>query len=528
MATRFLGTTIALVALLGGSADSVAAQYDVLIRNGRVLDGSGNPWRAADVAITGERVVAVGRLASARAARVIDATGLYVTPGFIDAHSHAGPALATQDLSNGRPLLTQGVTTVFVNPDGGGPTDLVEQREHLIEHGLGVNVALLVPHGSVRRSVMGMADRSPTNEELEHMSDLVRRGMDAGAYGLSSGLFYAPGSYSETAEVIELAKVAARYGGVYISHIRDEADYTIGVVAAVDEVIEIAREADITGVVTHIKALGPRVWGYGHALVHRIQRAREEGLRIYADQYPYEASGTGIAGALIPRWAQVGGNDALMERLRDREQRARIRADVIENLDRRGGAGRLQFRRHRADPSIEGRTLLDVAEQRGRHPADLALELMEAGGASLVSFNMIDTDIVALMQQPWTMTSSDGGLVPFGEGVPHPRYYGPFPRKVRLYVQERHVMTLPDAIRTMTSLPAQVFGMDDRGTIRSGAVADLVVFDLDAFRDLATYSDPHQYSEGVVHVLVNGQFAVADGRVTGTLAGQVLGKRPTS
>ncbi len=499
-------------------------QYDVLIENGRVLDGSGNPWRLADIAITADRIVAVGRLGQATARRVIDASGLYVAPGFIDVHSHAGPGLATSELSHARPQLAQGVTTVFVNPDGGGPTDLFGQRSRLLEHGLGLNVALLVPHGSVRRDVVGMADRAPTDEELRTMAELVQRGMEAGAYGLSSGLYYAPGSYSATPEVVALARVAARYGGVYISHIRDEADYTIGVVAAVDEVIDIARDADITGVVTHIKALGPRVWGFGPALAHRIQRARDQGLRIYADQYPYEASGTSISGALTPRWAQVGGNDSLMARLRDPEQRARIREAVIENLDRRGGAGRLQFQRHRADPSIEGRTMLEVAEERGRHPADLTLDLMEAGGAGLVSFNMDDGDMLALMRQPWTMTSSDGGLVPFGEGVPHPRYYGPFPRKIRLYVQERGVLSLPDAIRTMTSLPASVMGMDDRGVLRAGAIADVVVFDLERFRDKATYSDPHQYAEGVVHLLVNGRSAIENGTFTGELVGQVLGK----
>src|SRR5690606_6005485 len=231
-------------------------------------------------------------------------------PGFIDVHSHAGPGLATRELSGARPLLAQGITTVFVNPDGGGPVDLVQQRRDLLEHGLGVNVALMVPHGSVRRAVLGMEDRAPTPEELERMKALVREGMEAGAFGLSSGPYYAPGSFADTEELIALARIAAEHGGVYTSHIRDEADYTIGVVAAVDEVIRVAREAGLPGIVTHAKVLGPRVWGYSGAVVKRIQRARDAGIEVFADQYPYEASSTSLAAALLPRWAQAGGGDS--------------------------------------------------------------------------------------------------------------------------------------------------------------------------------------------------------------------------
>jgi len=296
-------------------------------------------------------------------------------------------------------------------------------------------------------------------------------------------------------------------------------------VAAVDEVIRIAREAEITGIVTHIKALGPRVWGYSAALVHRIQRARDQGVSVFADQYPYEASGTSIGGALIPRWAQVGGSEALLERLATPEERSRIREDIVENLDRRGGAARLQFSNHRADPSIEGRTMQEVADERGVEPADLAMELTEAGGAGLVSFNMDEGDIATLMRQPWTMTASDGGLTAMGRGTPHPRYYGTFPRKVRKYVVEEGVLDLPDAIRTMTSLPAAVLGLPDRGVIREGAVADIAVFDLARLTDKATYADPHQFAEGMVYVFVNGELAIREGNFTGGLHGKVLRKK---
>ncbi len=510
---------IALWALAG----PLSAQHDILIRGGRVLDGSGNPWRTADVAIDGDRIVAVGDLGDARAQREIDATGLYVSPGFIDVHSHAGSGLSGRSLSHGRPLLAQGIATVIINPDGGGSIDMERQRASLEEHGLGVNVAQLVPHGSVRREVLQMSDRAPTAEELDTMREIVRRGMQAGAFGLSSGLYYAPGSYSETSEVIELAKVVSSFGGVYSSHIRDEADYNVGLIAAVDEVIQIAQEADLPGVVSHVKALGPRVWGFSAAIVARIERARAAGIQVYADQYPYEASGTSINGALVPRWAQVGGR--LQDRLADPDQLARLRRDILENFDRRGGAARLSFTRHAADPSVEGRTIQSVAEERGLEAIDLVLAIMGSGGAGLVSFNMNEEDIATLMRQPWTMTSSDGGLTRLGSGVPHPRYYGTFPRKIRKYVVEEQVVGLADAIRSMTSLPASVFNIEARGVVEPRAFADLVIFDLATVRDLATYDDPHQLSEGMVYVLINGEISLDKGRFADELSGRVLRRR---
>lgn len=514
------------LALAVSSAGALAAQdsYDVVLRNGRVLDGSGNPWFLADVAIRADRIVAVGDLGDARAGIDLDVNGLYVAPGFIDAHSHSGPGLASEGLSHAIPLLTQGITTVFVNPDGGGPTDLTRQRAALLEHGLGVNVAQLVPHGSVRREVIGTEDRLASDAELDRMRALVREGMEAGAWGLSSGPFYVPGSYSDTRELVELAKVAAEYGGAYTSHVRDESDYTIGVVAALDEVITVAREAGLPGVHTHVKVLGPPVWGYSAALVHRIERARAEGVEVYADQYPYPASATSLNAALLPRWAEAGGNDSLMARMDRREDGARIRGAVVENLARRGGADRIQFRRVRWDASLEGRLLSDVATEWGLDPVDASLRIFRAGGASIVSFNMHERDVRTLMAQPWTMTASDGDLVPWEEGVPHPRSYGTFPRKLRTYAVEEGVVTLEEAVRSMTSLPATVFRMEDRGVVRPGAVADLVVFDLDMLRDRATFTDPHQLSEGMIHVFVNGTPAVLDAAPRDARAGKVLAR----
>lgn len=504
-----------------GPAAGQEAGFDVLIRNGTVVDGTGTPARRADVAIRGGRIAAVGDLSGRTATRMIDATGLHVAPGFIDSHSHATWGLVRDELRTAHALLAQGITTVLANPDGGGPVDLAEQRVALEDSGIGVNVAQFVPHGSIRRVIMGMHAREATPDELEMMRELVHRGMAEGAIGLSSGLYYSPGSYAPTGELIELARVAGEYGGVYQSHIRDESDYSIGVVAAVDEVIDIARAAGVPGIVTHIKALGPRVWGASREIVEHIESARARGLEIYADQYPYEASGTSIEGALVPRWALGGGTDAFETRLADPRERARLVTDMWENLDRRGGAERLTLQ----EGELRGRTLAEVASERGLDPVETAIRLLEEGaGTGLTSFNMDETDIRELMRQPWMMTSSDGILRALDDGHPHPRDFGAFPRKIRRYALEEGVVTLERAVRSMSGLPAGVYGLADRGTLAEGAFADVVVLDLAAFRDVATYEDPNHLSEGVRHLFVNGVAAIEDGRFTDALAGEVLGK----
>src|ERR1043166_4077116 len=320
-------TRLSFLAIVATSATLAAqgARYDLIIRNGRVLDGGGNPWYYADIAVGGDRIVAVGDLGSATAARTIDAKGLIVSPGFIDVHSHAGPGLAKAALAHGRPLLAQGITTIIANPDGGGPVDLRNQRVALQKNALGVNVAMMVPHGSVRRAVLGMSDRDPTSAELERMQALTDEGMRAGAFGLSDGPYYAPASFSKTSEIVALANVPPGGGAVNTSHIRDEPDYPVGLVAAVDEVITVSREAKLPGIVTHIKALGPHVWGLSEHIVQRVEQARAQGVQVYADQYPYEASGTSIVGALVPRWALVGGDTALRRRIDDAKDGPRLR-----------------------------------------------------------------------------------------------------------------------------------------------------------------------------------------------------------
>ncbi|MBI3402397.1 MAG: amidohydrolase family protein [Acidobacteria bacterium] len=497
-----------------------AARYDILIRNGRVLDGSGNPWLAADLGIRGGRIVDMGRLGNSTAARVIDAHGLTVSPGFIDVHSHASTGLAG-DLRDARQLLAQGLTTVMINPDGGGTVDLKAQRGAFEQNGVGVNVALYVPHGSIRRDVIGMADRQATPAELDRMVTLAQAGMEAGGIGLSSGLYYAPGSYAKTEEVIALAKVVGEMGGVYESHIRDEADYSVGVVAAVQEVIRIAEEGHLPGIVAHMKALGPASWGLSMALVEKITQARDRGVEVYADQYPYDASGTGIVGALIPRWAEVGGRAELLKRVQGPEH-DRLAADIRRNFERRGGPEKLVISRYAPNTAYEGQTLAQVATTRGKPAEETAMELLLNGDASLVSFNMAERDIELIMRQPFTMTCTDGDLVPFGQGQPHPRGNAAFARKIRRYVNERETIDLPFAVRSMTSLPASVFGLKDRGVLRPGAWADVLVFDPAKVRDVATYLEPHQLSEGMAYVLVNGRIAKDDNNWTGTLAGRVV------
>jgi len=517
---------MAFAASCGGGEQGTS--FDVLLRGGQVIDGTGSPARQADVAIADGRIVAVGDLSMAEAAEVIEVSGLVVAPGFIDAHSHAGPGLVSEGLSHAEPLLAQGITTVFVNPDGGGAVDIEAQRVELLEHGLGVNAAQLIGHGSIRREVVGMADRAPTAEELTEMRALARAAMEAGAWGLSSGTFYSPGSYSENSELVALAQEIAPFGGTYTSHVRDESDYTIGVLAALDEVIDVARQAGVTAVHTHIKALGPSVWGVSDQMVDRVESARAEGLRVYADQYPYIASATGLTAALLPRWAQAGGGDSLRARLGDPATRARIREAMVDNLARRGGADRIQFRRFEEDETLEGRRLADVAMDRGQDPIETALDLFEQGSPSIVSFNMAESDVRALMAQPWTMTASDGDLVPWMEGVPHPRSYGTFPRRLGLYTRDQGVTDLPAAIRSMTGLVAEVFGVADRGLVQEGQIADLAVFDPGAISDPATFTEPHQLSTGVVHVFVNGVAAWKDGAATGERPGTVLTKAAAS
>ena len=514
-----------MLVAFGADAASDAPTYDLVIRGARLLDGTGSPWYFADVGVVDDRIVAVGKLpAEVNAKRTIDASGQYLAPGFIDAHSHAWPGIGDAEQANAESLLTQGITTVVANPDGGGPIDLKQQRATIENARPGVNVALLVPHNGVRIEVLGYANRAPDAAELVRMEAIVRQGMEAGALGLSAGPFYTPGNFSKTDEHVALAKVAAEFDGIYTSHIRDESRYNIGLLAAVDEVIQIAREARLPGIVTHIKASTPACWGMSADVIRNINAARAAGVEVFADHYPYDASSTSLAAAVVPPWAMEGGDSALNKRLKDRKLREKIRADVAENIEKRGGAPTFLITAYRTDPKLQGLKLDAIAKQRHLEPVDVALEMIAKGSPNIVSFNMSDADLRAFMSQPWTMTSTDGSLISPAQGIPHPRAYGTFPRKLRRYVLDDSVLSIEQAVHSMTGLTASIMRLRDRGQVRVGARADLVVFDPATVRDNATYDNPRQLSSGVNFVVVNGVVAVSEGRMSGSRTGQVLSR----
>lgn len=520
MRMRFLLATLFVGAVVSGVGARVPRDtqptYDLLILNGRVLDGSGNPWLREDLAVRGDRIVARGRLAGATAARTIDAQGLVVAPGFIDVHSHAAGALSGAAFRDGKGLLAQGVTTIVANPDGGGPIDVAAQRATFEANGVGVNVALLVGHGAVRGAVMGSVRRLPTPDEHTQMAALVQAAVDAGAFGLSSGLFYEPGRNAELEEVIALAKVA---GGVYTSHIRDEGNYTTGLIASVREVIRVAEEAGVRGVVTHIKALGPDSWAQAATVIADINAARARGVEVWADQYPYEASSTSLGAAVLPGPSSPA---ALKPRLAEPYSADQLMKEVAENVRRRGGPASIVIATGRGAPGMAGQNLEQIAKVRSVTPAQAAVDILLNGGASIVSFNMSEDNIRAFMQQPWTMTSSDGELFGAGPSRPHPRGHGAFARKIAVYVRERGVIALEEAVRSATSAPARVFGFDGRGELREGAFADVIIFDPEKVKDLATYDEPHHHATGMRWVLVNGRVVIDDGAPNGVLAGHVL------
>lgn len=491
-----------------------AQNLDILIRNGSVIDGSGAPAVKADIGISGDRIVFIGNGEGKHAKREIDATGFIVAPGFIDPHTHTLQDLSNPKTKRNDPYLTQGVTTVLTGNDGEGPVDTAALLAKWQQQGLGTNAGLFIGEGAVRREVMGMSDKTPTADDMRRMENLVDRSMKQGAIGLSTGLYYAPGSFTSTEEIIALAKVAARDGGVYESHIRDESSYNIGLLGAVRETIRIGREANIPVHISHIKALGKDVWGESGQVIEAIRKARAEGVRVTASQYPYNASGTSVGDALLPSWAQAGGRAELLKRIADPAIRPKLIAEMERNLDRRGGPDTLLITPP-ANASIVGKRLDQIARERHETPVDAALDIIKAGNAGAASFNMRDDDIENFMKQDWVMTCSDGS-------PGHPRKYGTFPRKLRKYVLDEHVITLPFAIRSSTSLTAETFGLRDRGLLKTGYFADVVVFDPKTIRDVATFEQPKLFSAGIQYVLVNGKMALDNGKLTDALRGRVL------
>jgi N-acyl-D-amino-acid deacylase len=496
--------------LLASCATVSPAGADLLIAGGTVYPGGGEPF-IGDVAITGDRIVAVGPHLAVRAARTIDASHLIVAPGFIDPHTHMTEWLTDADAQRRlvAPFLLQGVTTAVVGNDGGGPIAVANLLDGAQARPVGINFAAFTGFGTVRQAVIGEARRAPTRTELTREQALVRSAMCEGALGLSTGLFYAPQSFSETPEVVAVARVAGELGGVYDTHLRDEANYTVGLAAAVDETIAIARQAHVPVHISHIKALGVDVQGMAPAIVAKIEAARAEGLSVTAGQYPWEASGTSMVASLMPLWALDGGRDAMLARLDDPAQAAKLRAGMVDNLRRRGGADKLLV----VEGKWKGRRLSEIAA--GGDPVTAAIGVIRQGDVGVVSFNMAEGDIATFMRQPWTMTDSDasGG---------HPRVYGSFARKYAVYVRERKVLSLREFIDRSTAVTADFFGFTDRGRLRPGAIADVAVFDPARFAARATYEEPELTATGMRAVIVNGRIAVADGALTGVAAGRGL------
>ena len=491
---------------------------DLLIQGGTMIDGSGSEPITADIGIKGDRIEFIGDARASRisAARTIDANGLIVAPGFIDPHTHTLEDLSSADGKTNLPFLMQGVTTVVTGNDGGGPITVARTFETWEKQGIGTNAALLVGQGTVREQVMKMTDARPSREQLDRMKAIVGEAMDGGAIGMSTGLYYAPGSYSTTEEVIELAKIAAAKNGVYDSHMRDESSYTIGLLGSIEETIRIGREANIPVHISHIKALGTDVWGKSSEVIRAIQRARAQGVEITADQYPYEASGTSVGASLLPRWAEVGGNAELQKRIVDPAIRPKLVAEMEANLKRRGGADSLLIVGGR-DRQLVGKRLDAIAKEWNKTPIDAALDIIKNGGASVASFNMNDKDIENFMRQDWVMTGSDGS-------GGHPRKYGTFPRKIREYVLSKKIISMPFAIRASSALTAETFRIPDRGRLTPGFFADVIVFDPRTISDKSTYEQPQILAVGMKYVLVNGKLAVEDGKFTGTLAGRPIRK----
>jgi N-acyl-D-amino-acid deacylase len=522
-------------------------KFDLIVEGGRIVDGSGNPWFKADVGVVGDRIEAMGRLAGSRAGGRVDARGLVVAPGFIDIHSHSDYNVLVDPRVESK--VRQGVTTEVVGNCGSSAAPMNEEvrayREKYMRARLGdefefnwetmadylgliddagasFNVVALVGQGTVRQNVMGYEDREPTGSEMAAMKRLVSKAMKDGAWGMSTGLIYTPSVFAKTDEIVELARVLPDYEGVYFSHIRGEGETLLD---AVREAIEIGERAGVPVQIAHFKASGKEYWGKTAESLRLVEEGRLRGVDVTFDQYPYVASSTGLS-ALMPHWAQEGGAEKLLERLRDPGIRRRIKegpATVTRDW------GQVVVSSARNHPHYEGKAITEIAELEGKTEMDAVFDLLlaEEAQVQIVSFGMSEDDVRRVMRSPYGMVGSDGSAVaprgPLGEGKPHPRYYGTFPRVIGHYVREG-VITLQEAVRKMTSAPAQRLGLRDRGLLREGFRADIVVFDPAKVKDEATFTDPHRFASGIPYVVVNGRMVVEGGEHTGALPGKALKK----
>jgi N-acyl-D-amino-acid deacylase len=527
--------------------------YDIIIRNGRVMDGSGNPWVNAEIGISQGKIAAIGDLSKASAKTTIDARGLLVTPGFIDMHSHCDSGFASPALRSNEPWVRQGVTTVMVGVDGRGTWEPEKTAKPWQQTGTGTNYAFYVGHNSIRKTVMGIENRAPTPAELEKMKALVKEGMENGDFGISTGLEYIPGIYSKTDEVVELSKIAASYHGIYETHYRDE---FLGFLDSVDEGITISKEANIPVHLDHFKIIAKHNWWMMDEGLKKIRAARASGLDITLDQYPWDNGATsnlesliqvptdlqpirGIYDQLHAGGAGGGHEDlivqyraALVKTLADPAGRAALRrateeglkGDADPNWIHNWGYDWIRVVRSKKHKDYVNQLISDIAGWRGTTGFDVVADLISTEGPDLgISIGpMLEENVQKAMKEPYMAFSSDGALTPFGVGFPHPRAYGSFARVYRKYVREDHVITLEDAVRKMTTLPAQIIGFTDRGRIAVGNWADITIFDPQAMVDKTTYAEPHQYAEGVSYVLVNGVPVLAEGKMTGSLPGKLL------
>jgi N-acyl-D-aspartate/D-glutamate deacylase len=523
-----LAAALLLSSALTGSALGQAQQADVLITGGTIYDGSDAKPYTGDVAITGDKITYVGVKANVTAKRTIDAHGMIVSPGLIDAHTHSDHFLNSADKGErANPAWTmQGVSTVFVGVDGAGPPDLKALFDRYRQQGVGTNVVSYVGFGAIRKAVIGDAARAPTPQELAKERALTVKGMCEGAIGLSAGLFYAPQNFAKTDEVIALAKEAGKRGGIYDTHQRDESSYSIGLMNSSKEVLQIGREGGIPVHFSHIKALGHDVWGKSKDLIALIDDARAHGQNVTANHYPWQASHTGLDAALIPRWASDGGAPAMLKRFDDPKLMAKIKTEMAQNLDRRGGAQTLLLTAGSADGEKAGdappkpwagKYLSDMAKEWKTDPLDAAIRILREtkGHQSVVSFNISEPDLENFMKQPWAVTSSDGG-------PGHPREYATFQTKYAVYVKQKHVIDTAFFIRHSSGLTADIFKLDRRGYLKNGYFADVLVFDPNRYVPKADYVHPAVLSEGVQELFVNGVAAVDNAKPTGATAGRPL------
>ncbi len=531
---RLRSVFIALAALGVLTPGSLAIEADYVLTGGMIVDGSGEKGYVGDLAILGDKIVAVGEFTVEGDTEQIDCTGLVVTPGFIDLHNHSDSSTTVEDKETGKDIstrailaddtrpsacyLTQGCTTIVTGNCGGGALDVAEYYDALEKRPSGVNVAHLVPQGAVREKIIGSTRRAPSEDELKRMQQLVDDGMAAGAWGMTTGLQYVPSAYADTDEIAALAKVVANYNGIYASHIRDEGDTLL---ESIDEAIEIGRRSGAAVHISHLKASKRRNWGKVRAAAELIEATRAKGLRVTADQYPYEASSTSISAMLLPDEEREGGNRAVIKRLEDPAEVERLRPIVAESLAQRD---RILVASCRKRPEWNGRLVQEIARSEGREPIEIAFELLTMGDVPGVNFGMDPRDVEWLMPRPWLATASDGGVKVEDGTKPHPRSFGTFSRKIGHYAIGEGTMPLEQAVRSSSGLPADILSMTDRGYLRPGLYADIVVLDPATYRDTATYEAPFGMSTGVKWLLVNGSLAIRDGELADLTAGRPLRK----